>query len=323
MESNTRTGWVLAFDASCARCREVSLAIDAASQGRLEVLPLSHEDVRSWRAEALGANAPWAPVLIRVEDGQVRAWTGVRMGLRLVGRLGPRYSIRVLRALGEMGAPAERPGGARIERRRLLSLGAGAGIAAGLILAGKAPALAAPDSAARAAARNWASAHPVPRPGVYDEFGRQGLATRRAIFAEVSPTMRSHLWTEQLARYRSARAGLTPEQARILDEAGRIVSDETVFRQPDAEVQEIVGALEAAAIEAFGRGEACQLLYTLGPVEAAAAEPRLAADAQPAATCNCRRNNSCDTDCLCVGCSTTWPGCGCFWVYTCNGLRCA
>src|SRR5919197_3957987 len=128
---------VLAFDASCGTCREVSAAVAQACGGRLEVLPLAHDDVRRWRAQTLGPAAPWTPTLLRVRDarvrnererddrggddrvrvgrggddrvrvgrggdGAVRAWTGTAMGVALIRHLGPRATIQVLRALGEL-----------------------------------------------------------------------------------------------------------------------------------------------------------------------------------------------------------------------------
>lgn len=303
--------------------------VGEASGGRLEVLPLAHEDVRRWRAQALGATAPSVPTLLKVmvQGNRAQAWTGVRMGARLAGRLGPRGTVRVLRALGgldhRLGNRLDnRSPDRRFGRRNLLKLGAGAGVAAGLVLAGKIPAFAAEPSVEGsdelAAARAWAKANQTPGAGVYDEFARFGLAARRAIFTDLAPDMRSQLWLAQLSRYRRTHPSLTLEQARILDQAMEILANASTFAYPDDAVQARVSALEAAAIKAFGRTETCQLMFTLGPAELARA------NAQPqAATCTCRRNSSCNADCNCASCATTWPGCGCFWVYTCNGRLCA
>lgn len=81
---DSQARWVLAFDASCATCREISAAIGQACDGKLEVLPLAGVPVQQWREAAMGPDAPWAPALLRVRaDGRVRAWTGVGMGVAL------------------------------------------------------------------------------------------------------------------------------------------------------------------------------------------------------------------------------------------------
>jgi hypothetical protein len=43
--------WILAFDASCGTCREISQVVDVAAEGKLEVLSLSRPDVREWREQ--------------------------------------------------------------------------------------------------------------------------------------------------------------------------------------------------------------------------------------------------------------------------------
>ena len=91
--------WVLAFDDSCGKCRAMSRAIERACAARLEMMPLAHPDVRKWREQSLGSRAPWVPTLIRVAD-EVRAWTGLAMGIVLVRHLGALSTMRVLEALG-------------------------------------------------------------------------------------------------------------------------------------------------------------------------------------------------------------------------------
>ncbi len=105
--SLSETRWVLAFDASCATCRQVSAVVVQACEGRLEVLPLSRPDVRSWREQALGAEPRWVPTLLRVEGDKARAWTGVGMAMPLARRLGPAATVRVLRGLGQMRRQAD------------------------------------------------------------------------------------------------------------------------------------------------------------------------------------------------------------------------
>src|SRR5689334_14186033 len=113
---------VLAFDASCARCRQISAAVAHASGDRLEVLPLNNAEVRAWRERWFGERAPWVPTLVRVVGDDIQVWTGRGMVVPLVRGLGPRSTVRVLRALGELREqrpePATGPG--VVGRKRFL-----------------------------------------------------------------------------------------------------------------------------------------------------------------------------------------------------------
>ena len=93
--SDAGARWVLAFDASCGRCRTVSHAIGQACDGKVEVLPLAHPEIQCWRQATLGPDAPWAPTLVRLRGEEVDSWTGAAMGLRLTCSLGPRSTLPV------------------------------------------------------------------------------------------------------------------------------------------------------------------------------------------------------------------------------------
>jgi hypothetical protein len=62
-----------------------------------------------WRELALGEDAPWLPTLVEVKDGEVRAWTGLKMGVRLSLVLGPAATWRLMQALGEVIGASEAP----------------------------------------------------------------------------------------------------------------------------------------------------------------------------------------------------------------------
>jgi hypothetical protein len=53
--AQNRTRWILAFDSSCGRCREISARVVQASGGKLEVLPFIAPDVKRWRVQSLGS----------------------------------------------------------------------------------------------------------------------------------------------------------------------------------------------------------------------------------------------------------------------------
>jgi hypothetical protein len=78
--------WILAFDASCEKCRKISSAVARACDGKLELLSLAHPDVSRWREQSLGSRASWTPTLIKVQADKIRSWTGTAMGFPLACR---------------------------------------------------------------------------------------------------------------------------------------------------------------------------------------------------------------------------------------------
>lgn len=118
---------MLGFDAGCMKCSEMARRIEERVGDRLEVESLLDPQVKEWRREVLGENAPWAPTLIEVRDGKVRAWTGIRLGLVLSRFLGPRDTWRVMKVLGEINAPPQ------AERTAAITVG---GISRGQFLKG-------------------------------------------------------------------------------------------------------------------------------------------------------------------------------------------
>lgn len=290
--------WMLAFDASCGRCQNVARVVDAATDGRLDVRPLTDPDVRTWRERALGPRPPWAPTLIRLHGDSVSAWTGVRMGVALARRLGPRSTVRLLRALGELRTrPSTATGSDTLSRKDFLKLGAGVGVAAGLVLAGKSPAAAAEI--------------PYPLPHRYDDFVRYTMPQRQAIFGKLSGEARSRLWTEHLSRYVAAHPRLSASQLRVVQQAKTVVGSPATFaRRRTPQVDRQLSALREDAIAVFGRDEARRLVATLGPAEDAAI---------PGCSCSLQSD-------WCVGyctgrhnCIPTPAGCGTLLAYPCVG----
>jgi hypothetical protein len=316
MKAARSKSWVLAFDAACSRCREISGVVAQTCDGKLEVLPLRHPDVHRWRKQAMGAQPRWAPTLLAVREGSVRAWTGPAMAVPLIRRLGVRSTVRLLRALG--GLPSTRPEATsdqRLGRKRFLQLGAGVAAAAGLVLAGKAPALA--EASECAEARAWVKANPGELPRNYADFAAYSTTYRRAIYDELPAAARSKLWVEHLGHYEATRAGLTVQQRKALNSASTIAADTGTFATArDAGTERRLTELEESVLAAFGRDEARTILATLGP-----AEPAKAA-VGPLAVCEC---STWDTK-WCWGvcressaCEYTWTGCGSLWAWPCDG----
>jgi hypothetical protein len=319
--------WVLAFDASCGSCRTVSHAIGQACDGKLEVLPLAHPEVQRWRQATLGPEAPWAPTLVRLRGGDVHAWTGAAMGLRLTRSLGPRSTVRVLRSLGRLrrrrsASPSgEATGGQVMGRGRFLQLGAGLALATGMILTGRMPALA-EDSCS--AARAWVDANRGRLPESYDEIAARPMAYRRAILGALPPQTQSRLWLEHVQRYRASHPGLTAEQTSVAERVAAVAATASTF-QPAAgpELTQRLRGLEQAAVRALGRDQAGALLATFGPPErAATAHPLM-----PAITaCTCSVDSDwCNNQTVCEDydgdCRHSDSGCGTFYAHACDG-RC-
>jgi hypothetical protein len=95
---------ILGFDAGCSSCSGIATRIEERIGDKLVIRNLRDPELMEWRREALGEAAPWAPTLFEVEGGHVRAWVGMKMGLALSRRLGPKDTWRVMQVLGEMGA---------------------------------------------------------------------------------------------------------------------------------------------------------------------------------------------------------------------------
>ncbi|MCQ4042774.1 bacteriocin fulvocin C-related protein [Streptantibioticus rubrisoli] len=312
--------WVLAFDASCCQCRKVAERVKRSGGGRLDVMPLSHPDVQAWRAQALGKDAPPAPTLIQVGADQVRAWTGLAVAPRLAVRLGPRFTWRLLAALGELrGQTAERgeSGGKGIGRGQFLRL-AGVGAVAAL-LSGRATTAVA-RSMPPTAAEQWVQAHKGVLPRRYTDFAAHDLAHRKAIYTELPAPDRSRLWLEHLHRYRASHPSMSADQLHVVDQAERMAHQESAFAATmDTSLHRRLEGLRLAAIAAFGKTEGRMLLATLG---GPAPSPESVNSSDCACSCisDWCDNGACvccldcsDCDCHCHG------GCGTFWEYQCDG----
>ena len=90
---------VLGFDAGCMTCRSVAARVEKVGNGKLEIRSLRHPQMKHWREQALGEDAPWTPTLVEVDVRGVRAWTGARMVVKLTRALGVVSALRVMRAI--------------------------------------------------------------------------------------------------------------------------------------------------------------------------------------------------------------------------------
>ncbi len=316
--------WVLAFDASCGGCREISHTVGQACDGKLEVLPLAHPEVRQWREQRFGSQAPWAPTLIRVQDGDVLVWTGRAMAIPLVRMLGLRSTMRVVHALGQLRHPDnersdEQAGGAVVGRKKFLQLGTGVAVAAGLIATGQLPAFA---MSGPSPARAWVETNRSRLPQRYDDVVTYPISYRRAIFSELAPQSQRQLWLDHLSRYRAAHPQLSAEQTAVIDQATDIVATECTFDSEPARGSDLhrnVQELANRARQAFGDDEARALIATLGP--AGDSTTSAAAPAGTLCACSDQCHDYCEGSRYCKygGCDFT-RSCCTFWQWVCNGF---
>jgi hypothetical protein len=312
--------WILAFDASCRRCRAMSDVVSRASDERLEVMPLAHPDVQTWRVEVFGVDAPWVPTLIGVRAaGEVpRCWTGAGMVVPMVRRLGLRRTLAVLVELGRLRNVDSGDRGGAAERRVLsrkgfLRLGAGVIMATGLLVAGRAPAFGQPG---QRDIRKWIDANRQTLPRTYDELIAHPMAYRKAIYEELAPQARQAMWVTQLGRYRASHPRMTDDQQSALEAATAYLAGDFLSPTADAIVTQ---RLAESAIGAFGRREAGALFATLGP-RSDTTGPAVVED-----SCECNVDQDFCTLSWCQhtgynGCAVQPSGCGWLYQQRCNGL---
>lgn len=139
---------VLGYDGGCATCGDLAQRISKRLGNRLEVRSLHHPQIEHWREKTLGQDAPWVPTLFEVGGaGEVRAWTGPRMALRLACAVGPVSTWRTMRALRDFEMPSTPPNG--MSRGQFLRGLGGGVLGAGLLAASSglaSPALAAQNA---------------------------------------------------------------------------------------------------------------------------------------------------------------------------------
>lgn len=120
----------------------------------------------------------------------------------------------------------------------------------------------------------WIEAHRGRLPETYDAFAAHSMDYRRAIFAELSPEVRSRLWTEHVTRHRESRADLSPEQESALAYALELFSDPDTFAEMRTGPDPALDRLKSQTIAAFGFSEAAAIIATLGPPEEGGTTPR-------------------------------------------------
>jgi len=92
------------------------------------------------------------------------------------------------------------------------------------MVTGKLPAYASADKAGA-----WVAANAGNLPSTYDAITAHTMEYRKAIYQTLTPSAKSKLWVEQLARFRSAHHQLTAAQVKVLDSAAAAVANPATF----------------------------------------------------------------------------------------------
>ncbi|WP_211718387.1 hypothetical protein [Nocardiopsis sp. MG754419] len=91
---------VLGFDSSCSTCARISRSITEEVGDLIEAVPLTSPEMETWRRDEFGADAPWAPTLVRSEGGRTKVSVGWRIAPALARHLGVTRTWRILALLG-------------------------------------------------------------------------------------------------------------------------------------------------------------------------------------------------------------------------------
>lgn len=118
----------LIYDGGCSTCSSLAQSIQDAAGSKLQTINIREDKAKALLDRAHPNGWRFAPYLVAVRGGEIRAWTGAGLAVRLGLLLGPRkaWKIRSLaRQRGAMPAPGVNP------RRNFLKLsGAVAAMAA-------------------------------------------------------------------------------------------------------------------------------------------------------------------------------------------------
>jgi hypothetical protein len=164
---------------------------------------------------------------------------------------------------------------------------------------------------------------------------------RRAIMGELTPERRAEVWRAQLQLFLDSHRELTPGQAAVVRDAMALLTPAAVRADVSAEIRAQMGATFTKAVAELGPQTAGQLFVTLGPKAGTRASVlpfmqrladqvrswRVATAVETPCICNmsfdtcdlvpdpwlqCTETYSCTPD-------VSWPMCGPFWSWACNG----
>lgn len=189
-------------------------------------------------------------------------------------------------------------------------------------------------------ARDWAAANATSLPATLDELSRYPVPFRVAAFQEMSPEERSRIVRQHLSRV-EARYSLTQAQRQLINTMIAELGPEAYSDTGHAAAQARLGPI-CSTIQQLFSPEQRAVLGTLGPQTPsesrlrqwirsakAVAAPYLVdakASARTSQFCSCAIQTSCSGCALEGGicqsgdCTPTGYGCGCGFVWSCDGV---
>jgi hypothetical protein len=319
--------WILAFDAGCGRCRDLSSMIEDLSEQTIVVRPLADPDIRGWREAALGSPAPWAPTLIAVEADQVRAWVGMRMKFRLARRLGLRSTVRLLVGMGE--ARNAEPVGEnsapdkKVFSRKSFLAGVGGAIAAIALTPGTVAA-----QTNRSASARWVELNTGTLRRTHESLISLPPEHQKAFYLRFTPAQCRQFWLDNLDSHRRTTTSAVTTSGQ--DEAARRLSDflrtTRIFEDGVSEADHRELAELERLVKASYSPEAARTILTANLMtELEPAVLRLNCECSPRSDycwgSYCRDNSGCNhvpRDGVAAGPLT--GGCGTLLAYRCTGM---
>ncbi len=169
----------------------------------------------------------------------------------------------------------------------------------------------------------WVKTNAHKLPTKYDDLIRYDPPLRRAIFSQLSPEIKTHLWQEQTNRWVAAHPNPTADQRAVLRDAQSLLSPAVYAANADPALQAKLDALEKQAAAAFGKADARALFAVLGPDDTPLSYEQTVKPFQ--AVCQCSSvDDWCDGDTKCkagsANCAVQASGCGWWNAKKCDGL---
>ena len=158
----------------------------------------------------------------------------------------------------------------------------------------------------------WVASNANNLPDSYDTYMQYSSSYRRAMWAYLSPQVKSAIWTHHLELFLNAHPDLTAEQLDVVKESSFLATPDRFEDSARSSTLAALKDLQLKAQTVFAKEEVARLLVQLGPVSR---DPVIL---QPLCSC------SDDWDCgggSCTGnrCSLSY-GCGPYQMDYCMGV---
>lgn len=127
----------LVYDSGCSICDQLAGVVRDAAGGKIEPISIRGEKAKALLDEAFPSGWGYAPYLVAVDGGRVRAWTGTASALHLTRLVGVRKALRIWNAARKSGVYLPPGGGLgegpALSRRAFVKLAGGMAAAAATV----------------------------------------------------------------------------------------------------------------------------------------------------------------------------------------------